>query len=129
MKCYNCGRNEADKRLLVNYMGHAGEVFLCAECLHSFKQYASSILQEALRKSTCSPQPYAWPNFDLRLPDDEGSTKAGDTPLDAGNEIKTQRRLAQLKEELKSAVKVEDYETAANIRDEIYRIEKEVYVQ
>ncbi|MCL2578999.1 MAG: UvrB/UvrC motif-containing protein [Oscillospiraceae bacterium] len=131
MKCYNCGQNEADDRLLVNYMGHAGEVYLCSACLHSFKQYASSILQEAWRKSTASAQPYAWPNFEMRLPEDQTPDKQNHEhfPLDAGEDIKLKRRLTQLKEELKSAVKAEDYESAATIRDEIYRIEKEVCVQ
>ena len=124
MKCYNCSKNEADNRLLVNYMGHAGEVHLCSECLESFRQYASSILKEVREKGFT--QPYAWPNFELSASRDAGGGR--NFPVDAGEKIKRFRRLGELRESLKAAVEIEDFETAAVIRDEIYRIEKEVCV-
>lgn len=121
MKCYNCSENEADNRLLVNYMGKAGEVYLCTDCLESFKQYAASILDEVREKGF--HQPYAWPNFDLRT-----DKVASGYPDDAGKEIKRARHLGELRDKLRTSVESEDYETAATLRDEIYRIEKEVRV-
>jgi len=123
MKCYNCSHSEADNRLLINYMGHSGEVHLCAQCLEDFKKYATSILSEV--KENGVPQSYNWPNIELRAA--QVSTPQSFSP-DAGEKIKLERRLGELREKLRVAVEAEDYETAAVLRDEIYRIEKEVYV-
>ena len=131
VKCYNCGHNEADSRLLVNYMGHSAEVYLCTGCLEGFKEYATSILKEAREKGSMPfAQPYAWPNFELKAPEHVvvGKTGGDAFPLDAGEEIKCRRRLGELREKLRAAVQAEDYETAAALRDEIYRMEKGVCV-
>ena len=106
MKCYNCSSYGADNRLFVNWMGRAGEVYLCAQCLEGFKQHA-------------------WPNPGFR------SSEGGNTQpflADAGEKIKRERRLGELRERLRCAVEAENYETAAALRDEIYHMEKEVCV-
>ena len=53
------------------------------------------------------------------------ATHTGRVPKSAGKEIKTRRELERLKEELKSAVEVQEYEKAAQLRDEIKRLEGE----
>ena len=127
MKCYNCSCNEAGTRLLVNYMGHAAEIFICTECLGSI----NAIFAKVRERGLASPRPYAWPNIDLREPpEDIEPREVGDDlfELDAGEEIRQRRRLAELREKLRRAVEREDYETAATLRDEIFRMEKEVCV-
>ena len=121
MKCYNCSHSEAGNRLLINYMGHVGEVYLCARCLEDFKQYASSVLREV--KEGGPSQPCAWPDIELH-----GARKGEANPLppDAGDKIRRERQLGELREKLRTCVESEDYEAAAVLRDEIYRLEKEV---
>jgi len=112
-------------------MGHAAEIFICSDCLESLRQYAAGILAEVRERGLTSPQPYAWPNIDLREPpEDSAAREAGEDffPLDAGEKIRRRRRLAELREKLRRAVEREDYETAATLRDEIFRMEKEVCV-
>lgn len=129
MKCYSCSRNEAESRLLVNYMGHSAEIHLCTECLEGLRQYASSILKEVREKGLVSTQPYAWPNFELSVPPQIIADGEDTPPMDVGEEIRRRRRLGELKENLRDAVRNENYESAAALRDEIFRIEKEVCVQ
>jgi len=102
-------------------MGHAGEVYLCAGCLEDFKQYASSMLREVTESGV--PHPYAWPNIGLRAAQ---VGEPGTFMTDAGDKIKRARRLGELREKLRAAVEAEDYETAVILRDEIYRIKREV---
>ena len=123
MKCYNCSQGESQSRLLINYMGHAGEVYLCTQCMENFKQYASSVIKEV--KENGAPHSYAWPSIELRAAKVSGS---GPFMADAGEKIRRERHLGELREKLRAAVEIEDYESAAALRDEIYRIEKEVCV-
>ena len=111
MKCYNCPNIEAAGRIWINYMGSSKEVYLCAGCLENLKRYASPAPGESAESWT--PSPHAWPQ---------------PFPADAGEEIKRERRMEELREKLRAAVEVEDYESAAALRDEIYRMEKEVHV-
>ena len=123
MNCYNCSHSQADHRLLVSYMGRTGEVFLCAKCLEDFKQYAASILKEVAENDFA--QPRVWQNLGLHMPGEIGSTPF---PPDAGEEIRRKRHLGELREKLRAAVEIEDYESAAVLRDEIYQIEKKVCI-
>jgi len=50
----------------------------------------------------------------------------GKVPARSGGTIKLQRSLRELRESLARAVQAEDFETAARLRDEIKRIEKEL---
>jgi len=126
MKCHNCAKNEATNRLLINYPGHAAEVYLCAECLGNVRQYFSSLFNEVRVGSLFSAQAHGWPNFGLHTVQGvgEGQLSGGSFPLDAGEDIKLQRRLGELKEKLRAAVQTEDYEAAATLRDEIYKMEE-----
>ena len=125
MKCYNCAKNQADNRFLVNHNGSTAEVYLCGECLGSLNQHVSSIIGGAWTGGPSSVRHACqWPGFD---PPTSQSAYVECFPLDAGDEIKRKRMLGEFKEKLAAAVQAEDYETAAIIRDEIYRMEKEAY--
>ncbi|MCL2857408.1 MAG: UvrB/UvrC motif-containing protein [Oscillospiraceae bacterium] len=120
MKCYNCSHSEAQSRLLINYMGQVSEVYICAACLEDLKQYALSMLGEVKQVAS---HPRVWPNVDLRAAQVGGSTPF---TADVGEKIRLGRELEELREKLRVAVKIEDYESAAALRDEIYRMEREV---
>lgn len=56
-----------------------------------------------------------------------GSTQhAGKVPARSGDAIKLRRSLQDLREELALAVKAEEFETAASLRDQIRKLEKEL---
>ncbi|MEG0778184.1 MAG: UvrB/UvrC motif-containing protein [Oscillospiraceae bacterium] len=49
---------------------------------------------------------------------------ADNIPEDAGEDIRSRRELHALKNQLKAAIKAEEFEKAAELRDEIHRLEK-----
>lgn len=124
MKCYHCGENEAELRFFVNYMGQSGEVHLCTECVEKFKAYTSAMFQEMAAGPAA-----VWAGSGLSREPVEVRAIGEDTfPLDAGVEIRRRRRLGELKAALGKAVELEDYETAASLRDQIIESEKDVYI-
>lgn len=52
--------------------------------------------------------------------------KAADIPLDAGEKIKRRMELNKLRSEMQSAIREENFERAAELRDKIYALEKNV---
>lgn len=53
------------------------------------------------------------------------SEKEAAIPTDAGDKFRKRREINKLRCEMKSAIKDENFERAAEIRDEIYKMEKE----
>ena len=123
MKCYNCPDIEAAGRIWINYMGSSREVCLCAGCLENLKRYASPVPRETTEIWVTSP--HMRPNIELRAAQ---AAEPQPFPADAGEKIRRERKLEELREKLRAAVEIEDYESAAALRDEIYRMEKEVHV-
>lgn len=69
------------------------------------------------------------PSISVVVGDPQTSTaaegeKTDNIPEDAGEEIRAKRELASLKHQLKAAVKAEEFEKAAELRDKIKEIEK-----
>ena len=120
MKCHNCTNTQADTRLLINFMGQVAEIYFCADCLNDLRR------QTQASGFPLAQQSYDWPGFEQNTPAQEDPDNGFE--LDAGDDIKRQRLLCELREKLKDAVAAENYEAAAILRDEIYRMEKEVRV-
>lgn len=59
------------------------------------------------------------------MADVQASTEEKAIPADAGEDIKRRRELNRLRNEMSAAVKSEEFEQAARLRDEIYRLEQE----
>lgn len=122
MKCYHCGQNEAEYGFVVHMMGNTAEIYLCGECLSSFQQHIALMMRYPEVEEAApvyfgedsSPQLREW---------------GGDPfPLDAGEEFKQRRILKELKARLREAVEQEEYELAAELRDEIRKKEEGVFV-
>lgn len=69
------------------------------------------------------------PSVKIVVGDPEKSTECGcgcrdNIPKDAGEEIRSKRELHALKHQLKSAIKAEEFEKAAELRDKIRELEK-----
>lgn len=59
------------------------------------------------------------------VPNVESSPGEQSIPSDAGDKYKKRRELNKLRSEMKAAVKEEKFERAAELRDQIYRLEQE----
>jgi len=55
----------------------------------------------------------------------QASPKENRIPVDAGEDVKRRRELNKLRNEMSTAVKSENFEEAARLRDEIYNLEQE----
>ncbi len=130
MKCYNCGKNEANHRFLVNIMGHGAEVHLCAECLDGFANYASHMMQQGGQDGPSFPQGWSWLGNKQPEPRRVVVRRPVDDPFpwDAGKGFRRRRRVEELRAGMWEAVQREEYEEAARIRDEIAKIEEGILV-
>jgi len=121
MKCNYCGQNEADHCFVVNIMGRESEIYLCSECLAGIQRNMAFMMRYAGAQE--APYPYAYPYSNPRAVQVRELGK-DPFPLDAGEDIKRRRALIELKNRLREAVAREDYELAAQLRDEILRKEE-----
>lgn len=124
MKCQNCGKNEADNRFVVNYMGNIMEVHICRECLEQFQNYAGQMMQTYGNQGMpfMPGQGAQWgfipPGDARRIP--EAAARKDDFPLDVDESLKERRVMIALESQLQDAIAREEYEEAARLRDEIY---------
>lgn len=134
MLCSHCNHNEAEYRFFLSYMGRIVEINLCPDCLEELKKQFLSFQKAFAGNSAWQA---AWPGF---LMGTQGINKPGGGsdmadpkerevfPLDAGCEIRDRRRLNELRARLSRAIELEEYETAAQLRDEIVKMEKGVHI-
>ena len=102
-------------------IGKAASLKRCPDCGSSFEEIAST------GKAGC-PQCYTVfrEEFLPTLRRIHGNAKhMGKLPSSAGDQIKTQRELENLKDQLRRAVDAQEYEKAAEYRDRIKEIEKQ----
>lgn len=95
--CESCGITYAQFR--------EGGMLGCAQCYDVFRPQLKPLLQRI----------------------HGGTTHSGKLPRRTGGQIKRRRELEQLKNELSSAIKAEEYERAAQLRDEIRTMQAEIY--
>jgi len=120
MKCYHCNDREADNRFFVNYMGHLGEIYLCSECMETIWRQFSGMMQGMQPEQ----QGMAWPGAPMQMP----QTERDAFPQDAGHAIRLRRKENELRAQLMEAVRQEDYERAARLRDEINQVKEDVCI-
>ena len=95
-KCANCG-------LTYEKFARQGQ-FGCSECYNQFAQELDPILKRI-----------------------HGSTgHSGKVPKRSGGSLRIKRRIRELKEELQRCIHREEFERAAQIRDEIKQLEQEI---
>jgi len=104
MICQFCGKNKATNKYHVNVMGIDKEIFLCDDCIKGI-------------------------NANSGLPEEQKIELGSESTISVSSEeLKTKRKLNQLQWKLSNAVTDERYEDAADLRDQIKVLEKEVYV-
>lgn len=144
MKCQNCNHNEANFHYSSNINGTITETHLCGECARQtgydqvlgdldiwspfsvMGPFSRSFFGPVYSGGWMSPAVSLMPPQTASVPGALEPGRAADgTPLDAGEELKARRHLNELRARLKNAVDAEQYEKAAELRDEIYRLEKQ----
>lgn len=151
MKCENCGKNEVNFVYQSNVNGHVEEAHLCSECAEKLgytqavaaqsRRMMQSFFGGGLLDDFFSPQPYLLGSsfFDENLFDDffrqmpalgAGTAEPQETqekPLVEEKErsrFSKMRQLNALRLEQKAAVLREDFEKAAQLRDQIRQLEQ-----
>lgn len=130
MLCQFCGKHKATNRFLVSFMGQNNEVFICDECLNNFSRYAGIPGRQQVgiqRDKQQADRMPIWPMEFQNSHEDNVHTSESFNVNDV-SEIRVKRRLNQLGKQLQDAVRVENYEDAAILRDKINSIRKEVFI-
>ena len=151
MKCENCGKNEVNFIYRSSINGRTEERHLCSECAEKLgytnavaahsRRMMQSFFGGGLMDDLFSPQPFLRPFFGEDLFDDffqqmpalgtgtvEQAQPVQEKPLVEEKEqsrFARMRQLNALKLEQKAAVLREDFEKAAQIRDQIRELEQE----
>lgn len=154
MNCQNCGRHEATFHYRANINGEQTEQHLCPECAANmegsvFAQAGEQSLFQSMAGSLFGDHGFfggmpdalmgdfwaapGWSAPRVAAPDAANAPQAPsadrgpEIPVDAGEEVKKRRRINALRQEKNNAVQAEDFERAAALRDEIYRLENNEY--
>lgn len=144
MLCQACNEKPATFYYSTNINGHITKQHLCATCAktvedvrHNFSKNPHSFLEELFHFSPKNPQGHtnALPKsyhprngtlgtipFD---PQTFTATKESAIPACADESFMKRRQLNALKTQLKNCIKAENFEQAANLRDEIFKREQE----
>lgn len=69
--------------------------------------------------------PGAYHPGEVAAPNAPASARGKDIPVDAGDKFKKRREINTLRSEMRTAVKDENFERAAELRDQIYALEKD----
>ncbi len=152
MKCENCGKNEVTFVYQSNVNGHVTEKHLCSECAEKLgytRQIAAhsqrmmqNLFSGSLFDDFFSPVPSLFSRMNRMLEDPFDDLFAGmpalgapETPQEPKkeellnqedkNEFDKTRRLNALRIEMQQAVQQENFERAAELRDQIHALEKE----
>ncbi len=109
MKCQHCENREADNHFQVNWLGSTHHIHLCDECKEKLTKYYRNMIDQQIDNS------------------EPAQTRVlGECtfPAEAEVQLRDKRRLNVLRERMNAAVELEEYETAARLRDEISHMEE-----
>ena len=147
MKCQNCGHNEANFHYTMNKNGAVTEKHYCTECAEKLAysngyfietdKAFENMLSGFFGKSSIGISPLNRFNFAIPAmiwPNSGSGAGGGETPQAAPEkaapkvavdpEMQKRRELNVLKEQMNAAAQSEDFEKAAQIRDQIRELEK-----
>lgn len=148
MKCQSCGNFEANFHYKSNINGEITERHLCQECAQKTEggMFAGSTARLRPMQTLSGgmfdlfegglftgrffgdalSMPAMMGGFPTAAPEPSpGNLPEKDIPADAGEDIKKRRELNKLRSEMEREVRAESFERAAELRDEIYRLERE----
>lgn len=137
MKCQHCLMREATFHYQSNINGQVSEQHLCAACAQQVhgptfaavgagsmdlfqNLFRTPFFGHTMLGGPASRQPSS-PEADLPVMPEP---QEGSIPQEADGVLKQRRARNQLQAELETAIVAEDYEKAAGLRDEIYRLER-----
>ena len=137
MKCTNCGRNEANYHYRYNVNGKVTEAHLCPDCaakmgetvntgdfFPDFDRMFEDMFEGFFGRGFMMPA-LMGPRVETR--NAQAQPEIGTArPLDPvqTDELAKRRQLNALREEMHQAAEREDFEKAAQLRDQIKRLEK-----
>lgn len=145
MKCQNCGNNNATFHYRANINGHRTEQHFCAECAENAGYRMDNFFGRSMfdpvfpgfSGGLFAPMSHSFfPSFDrfmtpvMTFPrvelvvKDDKETRREKVPVKMDAEMSRRRELNALKEQLNTAVRAEQYEKAAELRDRIREFEK-----
>ena len=122
MKCNNCGQNEAGffRRSIIN--GYIAETQLCIQCAERLglvhKLTGSRVFDEFFGVSATAPQPHEIPQ-----PHGAFAPSAVRQTTEIDEDMRRQREINMLREQIKTAAAAEDFEKAISLREDIKRLE------
>jgi protein arginine kinase activator len=135
MLCERCKKNEANVHISKNINGKATELHLCESCAREsgelismnqfFGSFFESVLPTRVRRvafmpvSTPAENKYAGCEDCMEDLPAYNPPAGGIAPIQKGDDA----RLTELRAQLKDAVQKEEFERAAEIRDEIKKLE------
>ena len=148
MRCQHCGNHEVNYHLQTNINGAVTEAHFCAACAqeagsklmqpmealgmaffktplfgHSFFSPTCDALDQMSQGPFFIPTAPASGLLAQTVPAAPLEPKEGVIPAKADEALRHRRELNQLRGEMETAVKVEHFERAAELRDEIHRRE------
>ena len=127
MKCQNCNTKEATSHITEIINGNKHEMYLCSECAAKLKtgmDFNEFLQKGRLGCGNC----YRIFGDRLQRPLKQihGTCEhIGKVPTRIGGELKISREITKLEAELNQAVLKQEFEKAAELRDEISRLRAE----
>ena len=128
MKCNNCGQNEAGffRRSIIN--GYITETQLCIQCAERLglvhKLTGSRVFDEFFGVSATAPKPHAIPQHQgTSQPHGAFAPPAVRQTTEIDEDMRRQREINMLREQIKTAAAAEDFEKAISLREDIKRLE------
>lgn len=116
MLCQNCGKNEADKTFVANWMGTQYEIHICEECLGQMWQFARMTGQKEAFKAFTG----WWPGKEVPQ---EPVRDSFPQTIEKG--IRRRMRMVSMIARMEDAAGQENYEEAARLRDRIAAMKQE----
>lgn len=121
MLCQNCNQNEASFSFHIDINGQTQTLHLCSDCAAKLQQqYLGSI------RRTMWPAAGVFSGFAPAAGLQAGTHRQRPVPGKVDDRLRQRRELGALKARLETAVKNENYEEAARLRDQIIQAQKGV---
>ena len=136
MKCQHCGNHEANYHYRSNINGSVTDLHLCQACAREIGgAFAGAGLRQSMeavfgghffsRPLGASAPALVMGARTQAPPATLPEPGEANIPTEADEALKRRREMNQLRGEMEAAIKADNFERAAELRDEMYRLEKE----
>ena len=121
MICQNCGNYAANYHYTSNINGQVTKQHLCAHCVRGMTGGTLLGLQNPMQFFTGA---FREDHLGIVHSDVPCEPNEQNVPQQADSDLQYRRKLNQLRHNLQTAIRKEDFEQAACLRDEIYKLEQ-----